>query len=43
MYVTSWGAPRTGLPSVLTLSFDKIDDYKNNNKVFYAQTFHKAV
>ena len=28
MYVTSWGAPRTGLPFVLPVSFDKID---NNN------------
>ena len=30
MYVTSRGAPRTGLPFVLPVSFDKIDN--NNNK-----------
>ena len=31
MYVTSRGAPRTGLPFVLPLSFDKIDNNNNNN------------
>ena len=33
MYVTSWGAPRTGLPFVLPVSFDKIDN--NNNNYYY--------
>ena len=31
MYVTSRGAPRTGLPFVLPVSFDKIDNNNNNN------------
>ena len=31
MHVTSRGAPRTGLPFVLPVSFDKIDN-NNNNK-----------
>ena len=33
MYVTSRGAPRTGLPFVLPVSFDKIDNNNNNNSI----------
>ena len=35
MYVTSRGAPRTGLPFVLPVSFDKIDNNNNNNNLWY--------
>ena len=33
MYVTSRGAPRTGLPFVLPVSFDKIDNNNNNTQI----------
>ena len=41
MYVTSRGAPRTGLPFVLPVSFDKIDNNNNNKGKVYVTNVHE--